>query len=317
MDTVPTPKYKRDQKKMSKMMAKQYKQMFDFLILQLQFNPDNPQTIREVQIMRQSNYWLKELDEALYKEIEKIIKKAFKDGQAYHLLSVKEAKNWEEAAASATFNSLQTEKIEALIADTYEDILEATDNTSAAVKKVVRNTVSKVAQYHSLTNGNYKDMQDDLIKQLSKQGLSKTIKEDGFVGIRDRLGRKWDLATYSKMVIKTKVNDAFTEGIMHEAQETGYDLAVISDHGASNDNPCHKWEGMVVSLTGKTKGYITYKQARDTNEVFHPNCEHGIHSIRSVDMLHDDDIDQHKQKMSKIGDVKSRKYVRKKKKAKK
>ncbi|MCY8796256.1 phage minor capsid protein [Bacillus inaquosorum] len=312
MSFMPTPKYDRDKKRMAKMLSKQYKQMLDYLILQLQFNPDDPKVIREAQIMRQINYWLKELDQALYKEIEKLIKKSFKDGQAYHLLSVKEAKNWEEAVSSATFNKLQRERIEAIVADTHEDILQATNNTSSAIKSVVRQTVSKVAQYHSLNNGNYKDMQKDLLKQLSKQGLSKTIVKDGFVGITDKAGRKWDLATYSKMVVTTKTNQAFIEGVTHESEETGFDLAVISDHGA--EDACKNWEGLVISLTGKTKGYITYKQAKATNEIFHPNCEHGVHSIRSLDMLPADEIAQHRRKMAQIGNVDSRKYVRKKKK---
>lgn len=312
MSLIPTPKYDRDKKRMAKMLSKQYKQMFDYLILQLQFNPDDPRVIREAQIMRQINYWLKELDQALYKEIEKLIKKSFQDGQAYHLLSVKEAKNWEEAVSSATFNKLQRARIEAIVADTHEDILQATNNTSSAIKSVVRQTVSKVAQYHSLNNGNYKDMQKDLLKQLSKQGLSKTIVKDGFVGITDKAGRKWDLATYSKMVVTTKTNQAFIEGVTHESEETGFDLAVISDHGA--EDACKNWEGLVISLTGKTKGFITYKQARATNEIFHPNCEHGVHSIRSLDMLPADEIAQHRRKMAQIGNVDSRKYVRKKKK---
>ncbi|MFT2194248.1 phage minor capsid protein [Bacillus subtilis] len=311
MSLIPTPKYDRDKKRMAKMLSKQYKQMFDYLILQLQFNPDDPRVIREAQIMRQINYWLKELDQALYKEIEKLIKKSFQDGQAYHLLSVKEAKNWEEAVNSASFNKLQRARIEAIVADTHEDILQATNNTSSAIKSVVRQTVSKVAQYHSLNNGNYKDMQKDLVKQLSKQGLSKTIVKDGFVGITDRAGRKWDLATYSKMVVTTKTNQAFIEGVTHESEETGFDLAVISDHGA--EDACKNWEGLVISLTGKTKGYITYKQAKATNEIFHPNCEHGVHSIRSLDMLPADEIAQHRRKMAQIGSVDSREYVRKKK----
>ncbi|OEC78233.1 phage minor capsid protein [Bacillus halotolerans] len=312
MAFIPTPKYDKDKKRMAKMLSKQYKQMLDYLILQLQFNPDDPKVIREAQIMRQINYWLKELDQALYKEIEKLIKKSFKDGQAYHLLSVKEAKNWEEAVSSASFNKLQRARIEAIVADTHEDILQATNNTSSAIKSVIKQTVSKVAQYHSLNNGNYEDMQKDLLKQLSKQGLSKTIVKDGFVGIKDRAGRKWDLATYSKMVVTTKTNQAFIEGVTHESEETGFDLAVITDHGA--EDACKNWEGLVISLTGKTKGYITYKQAKATNEIFHPNCEHGVHSIRSLDMLPADEIAQHRRKMAQIGSVDSRKYVRKKKK---
>jgi len=315
MAEIPTPKYKRDRKRIAKKLAQHYKRMHDFLILQLQFNPDDPKTIHEAQIMRQINYYLSELNRDLHQEIQALVDKAFKDGQAHHLLSVKEAKSWDDALKGISFNTIQRQKLEALMSDTYEDILAATENTSDHIKQVVRKTVSKVAQYHSLTNGNYADMQKDLLKELSQKGLSKTIQKEGFVGIKDRAGRKWDIGTYTKMVVTTKTNQAFVEGVMHESIETGFDLAVISDHGA--EDACRKWEGVVISLRGKTKGYITYKQARATNEIFHPNCEHGIHSIRSLDMLHKDDISKHHQRMRSIGNVDARKYVRKKKKAKK
>jgi Phage minor capsid protein 2 len=306
---MPTPSYKRDKEKFIKLLDGYYRQMLDYLILQLQFNPDEPHVIREVEIMRQINYWLKEMDKDVAKQLEKLIKKTFKDGQAYHLLSVKEAKNWEDAVSSASFNKVVRGKVEALFADTYGDILLATQNTEESIKKVVRETVSKVAQYHSLKNTRYTEQVEQLVKELSKQGLSEKITKEGFVGIQDAKGRRWDLRVYSKMVITTKVNQAFIEGIMHESEETGFDLAVISDHNA--EDACRKWEGMVISLTGKTKGFITYKEARATNEIWHPNCEHTLHPIRSLDMLHPDDIALHEKKMREIGDVKKRVYKRK------
>lgn len=309
---MPTPKYKKDKAKVAQHLSRTYKEMLSYLQLQLQFNPEEPSTIRQAEIMRQINFMLKELDKELYKEIDKLIKKTFKDGQAYHLLSVKEAKTWDEAVSSASFNKIQRGKVEALITDTYNDILLATDNTSKAVKDVVRDTVKKVAQYNSLQNTNYTQQIKELKQELSKKGLTEKIKKDGFVGITDSAGRKWKLDTYCKMVLTTKVNDAFIQGISHEAEETGFDLAVISQHGAKDK--CRKWEGVVISLNGLTEGYPTYREARATNEIWHPNCEHTVHPIRSLDMLHPDDAQQAKSKTKALGDYKKRVYKRKKKK---
>lgn len=307
---IPTPSYVRDKNRFIRQLDKAYKQMFDYLILQLTFNPDDPQTIREREILRQINYWLKELDEQVAKEIEKLIKKTFQEGQAYHLLSVMEASTWEEAISNTSFNKTQRGKVEALFSDTYKDILMATQNTEESVKKIVRDTVKKVAQYHSLKNSNYTDQADQLLKELSKKGLSEKVKKEGFIGVVDRSGRKWDLRTYSNMVIKTKVNQAFIEGTIHESEETGFDLAVISDHGA--EDACRRWEGVVISMTGKTEGYPSYKDVRATNEIFHPNCEHHFHPIRNLDMLHPDDRKTHQQKMKSVGNYKNRVYKRKK-----
>lgn len=307
---MPEPEYMKDKKRLAKSVEKAYKQMLDYLVLELQFNPDNPKAIREQEIFRQVGYWLKEMDEQIGKELEKLIKKTFQEGVAYHRLSVANATTWSEAMSSVTFNALMTGKVSALFRDTYTDILQATKNTEASVKKVVRDTVAKVARYNSMAgHENYRNQADQLARELSKKGLSETVKKEGFVGITDSAGRRWDLKTYSNMVIKTKVNQAFTEGITTEAQETGIDLAVISRHGAKD--ACGRWEGMVISMTGKTPGYITYKQARATNEVFHPNCEHKVHPIRSLEFLTDEEKQIHKAQVREAGDVDKRAYKRK------
>lgn len=306
---IPAPRYVRDKEKFIKQLDKAYRQLFDYVLLQLSFNPDDPKAIRDTEVLRQVNYYLKQLDEEVARGLERLIKRSFQDGQAYHLLSVKEAKTWDEALSQASFNKIQMSKVEALYNDTYSDILLATENTKKSIKVLVKDTVRKVAQYHSVKNTNYTQQARELEAELSKKGMSQKISKQGFVGITDRAGRKWDLKTYSKMVIKTKVNDAFTQGTMYEAEETGFDLAVISDHGA--EDACRKWEGMVISLTGKTKGYPTYKEARATNEIFHPNCEHHFHSIRNLDMLHPDDVKSHQKKLGSIGNYKKRVYKRK------
>ncbi|MFG3611435.1 phage minor capsid protein [Rummeliibacillus stabekisii] len=309
---VPEPTYMKDKNKLQKAITKAYKQMLDYLVLELSFNPDNPHAIREQEIMRQVNYWLKEMNEQLGEELERLIKKTFQEGAAYHRLSVKEVGSWSEAMSASTFNALAVSKVSALFRDTYSDILLATNNTAESVKTLVRDTVSKVARYHSLTNEKYSTQANELAKELSKKGMSEKVKREGFVGITDSAGRKWDLKTYSNMVIKTKVNQAFMQGVIHDSETTGLDLAVISNHGA--EDACSKWEGMVISMTGKTKGYITYKQAKATNEIFHPNCEHKVHPIRGLDMLHEDDVALHMEKARKIGDVDSRAYKKKRKK---
>ncbi len=63
--------------------------------------------------------------------------------------------------------------------------------------------------------------------------------------------------------------------------ESGEDKGV-SRYIAPGGDPhcvCHAWEGMVLSLTGKTKGLPTYEQAREAG-CFHPNC---VHTLEYVD----------------------------------
>lgn len=199
--------------------------------------------------------------------------------------------------------------VRALFEDTYTDILLATQNTQASTKKVVREIVSDTLQYHSLRDSNSSSMADELYKRLSKKGLSERIIDDGFVGIVDRSGRKWDLETYSNMVSKTKVEQAYREGEQQLAKEFGVDLGVISSHGATD--ACANWEGVVVSMNGETEGYPSLEDVVGTNEVFHPNCEHNVHPIRSLDQLPQHLIDKHMQKIERVKNPENRQYKRK------
>lgn len=201
-------------------------------------------------------------------------------------------------------SKLADKQLKALIADTYGDILLATQNTEPAIKKIVRETVRDVAQFNALTGEAYSVQAEELAERLSVKGLTKRIVKEGFVGITDKAGRRWDLGTYSNMVMKTKVNQAYIQGVSYEAEELGFDLAVISAHGAKD--ACRRWEGVVVSLNGNTKGYPTLADAKSTGEIFHPNCEHSVHSIRNVDSLHPDDQKENESKLSDLGDYKKR-----------
>lgn len=295
----PTAVYHRDQKAFANFLRDKYLEIAQMLQKELEFNPDSPKVIRQVEIMRQVHYMIRELDEPIYRAVESYIKKSYMDGRAFHMLSVGDAQTMSEALRSQSWNRINVSKVDALIADTYKDILLATHNTEEHIKQVVRDTVRNVAQYHSVMNTNYKEQAEQLMRELSKEGLSEKIVKEGFVGVVDRAGRKWDLGVYSNMVMKTKINDAFKEGVMQRAKDTGFDLAVISSHGAKD--ACRKWEGVVVSMTGATKGFPTYAEARSTNEVFHPNCEHTLHPIRNLDMLHPDDKAIAEKKVKELG----------------
>lgn len=295
----PTAKYVRNEKQFVNYLSKQYDSIAKLLMKELELNPNSTKAIRQAEIMKQIQFTIGKMDKPMHDQIEKYIKEAFMDGQAYHKLSIGDAKSMTEALKAHSWNKVNLAKVKALTEDTYKDILLATQHTQFRLKRVIRDAVADVAQYHALLNTGYKEQADQLAKTLVKQGLSDRIVKDGFVGVVDKKGRRWNLNVYSKMVIKTKVNDAFKEGVIQEAEESGLDLAVISDHSA--EDACNKWEGVVVSMTGATEGYPTYKEARGSNQVFHPNCEHTLHPIRSLNMLHEDDVKLAKKKAKDLG----------------
>jgi Phage minor capsid protein 2 len=297
----PTAKYNKNEAEFVKYLSKEYAKIAKTLQKGLELDMKNPDrhTIRQVELLKQVSFMIKQMDKPMYERIEKYIKESYMDGRAYHMLSVGQATSMSKALDAQSWNRVNKGKVEALVNDTYKDILLATKHTENSIKELVRDSVKKVAQYQSLSNQNYKPQAEQLKKELIGRGLSERIVKEGFVGVVDKRGRRWDVGVYSKMVMKTKVNDAFKEGVMQRGKEEGMDLAVISDHSA--EDACSKWEGVVVSMNGLTEGYPTYAEARATNQVFHPNCEHSLHPIRDLDMLHPDDVADAKKKAKELG----------------
>ena len=80
------------------------------------------------------------------------------------------------------------------------------------------------------------------------------------------------MGTYAEMATLTAIERASREGYMDQAREFGYDLVMISDHYGACPI-CEAWQGVVVSIDGKTPGYLTLADAEAAG-VFHPRCMH-------------------------------------------
>lgn len=293
---LPTPVYVRDRKKISKLYEQALKQISKQILNELVVtDPTHIKVINQVKLMKQLEMILKQLNSEVKNYTEEVITQAVRHGQAVHLMKIAGVESYEEALKQSGMTILPKGMLEAIVSDTFQDLLVATTFMEDTLKKTIRKTVAKVMQLKMAQNTGRVEMIDILMKELSKKGLSKTIQEEGFVGVVDKKGRRWNLKTYADMVVTTKTQQAHVEGIRHEADVSGYDLAIISDHGA--DDVCSKWENVIISLNGKTKGFPTYNQVRRTKECFHPNCEHTLLPIRSVDLVHKDILKEHKRKV--------------------
>jgi len=96
---------------------------------------------------------------------------------------------------------------------------------------------------------------------------AKNLRGDRFV---DAGGRTWANAEYLQMLTRTTLQTVHREAYTDTLLENGFDLARISDDG-DPCKVCQAWAGVIVSLTGKTPGYPTLQQARDSGWR-HPNC---------------------------------------------
>ncbi|MTV50081.1 minor capsid protein [Heliobacillus mobilis] len=238
---------------------------------------------------------LRDLDGSTKSWCEQVINQAFTGAQAQTILSLGDASSLSEAASSISFSMLARERTEALINDTYTDLLMATQNTERKIKQLVRNAVSETLRVKALEQMGRRTMKGTIINDLTHKGLSAKLDSEAWIGIVDRAGRRWNLSTYAEMVVRTKLTQAHVEGTRVETVERGVDLAVISSHNAKD--ACRSFEGMVISLHGTTPGYLTYDQVRGIGKIFHPNCQHHVSPVRDIQLLPKQLRDKHQVKM--------------------
>lgn len=84
-----------------------------------------------------------------------------------------------------------------------------------------------------------------------------------------------NLADYAELVARTTTAEAFRVGAENQILDTfdEGDLVQINGHSKFPNSPCLPFEGAILSLRGKTEGYMTIKEAK-AQGLFHPNCIH-------------------------------------------
>jgi hypothetical protein len=214
------------------------------------------------------------------------IKEAFINGQVEALVTIGEAKTLDEARSmisGAAMSALVMESIDALTADTFEDLLFANNKMKQSTIKMVRAVVAEQMKAKAAAGMGRNTSRKAIVAALNKKDIRDRFNVEGNVAIVDRAGRRWKLETYAEMVTRTKMLQAHTEGTRVEALERGVDLAIISSHNA--DDSCRKFEGQIISLNGHTEGFMTYDGLRRSNLIFHPNCRHKVTPIRDINLL--------------------------------
>jgi hypothetical protein len=277
----PTPTYEEDIKRLLKYYRKGLRD-----VVRIIEGLDTKDVIRQQtynDILRDIAIIFTQLNNQTHDWVQETIQESFEDSQARALLSIGIATTLLEARSMISTTEITRVRAKQLIEDTFEDLLQATQFTEKKVKQLVRDIVAESLRNNALQNVGMRQSKNEILDRLLKKGFSKTIKEETFIGIIDRAGRRWDLQTYVSMVVQTKIQQAQIEGARVEALENEADLAIISSHGARDS--CKHFEGMIISLEGRTKGYRTLSELRASGLIFHPNCRHTVHPIGSLEAV--------------------------------
>lgn len=120
-------------------------------------------------------------------------------------------------------------------------------------------------------------------KRRSQAALSQSKAKVDYTGLRGRVvghktidGKDLGLARYITMLAITTARNVYNFGVENSIIGSGNDLALISREVRANScGSCRAWAGKIISISGKTKGYPSYDDARAAN-VFHPHCIHYI-----------------------------------------
>ena len=149
---------------------------------------------------------------------------------------------------------------------------EIKSKTSQADMKILRSTIDSYREV--IAKGSKQVLTGTEVRLKATQQALNEFADKGITSFVDKAGRRWDMATYAEMSTRTTVGRAAIQGHIDRQTARGRDLVKISNHSRSCPL-CSPWEGKVLSLTGKTPGYVTLDTAM-AQGLFHPNCKHTL-----------------------------------------
>jgi hypothetical protein len=113
----------------------------------------------------------------------------------------------------------------------------------------------------------------------------------GITGFVDRAGRRWELASYVEMAMRSTAAQAAVEGHLDRLRDAGIDLVIVSN-APQECVKCRPWEGAILSRGGAGARYVTVQHATDDRPItvyvagsvndaiaaglMHPNCRHSL-----------------------------------------
>ncbi|MFB4276050.1 phage minor capsid protein [Nonomuraea sp. MTCD27] len=125
-------------------------------------------------------------------------------------------------------------------------------------------------------------------RRQAAQHAWEQLLDRGVTGFQDTAGRRWELASYVEMAVRTGTHQAMRQGHMDRLTDAGEDLVIVSDSPRECEL-CRPWERRVLSLTGQAGRVLREDEIVDDRIVavnvvpietaraaglFHPNCTH-------------------------------------------
>ena len=169
------------------------------------------------------------------------------------------------ASVAAGFGAIHQQAAQVLAENTFQRLQDVVQVIGRQAEGIYRDLALESVRGTVVGYETWKQVANRYREQLAERGVT---------GFRDRSGRAWNMRTYTEMVARTTTQQAHIEGTLNRLSEQDHDLIIVSRHkGACS--LCAPWEGKVLSISGKTKGYPTFAEAKAAG-LMHPNCRHTV-----------------------------------------
>ena len=167
------------------------------------------------------------------------------------------------ASVKAGFGAIHQQAAQVLAENAYQRFED--------VVQVIGRQVNDIYRELALENVRGAVVGYDTWKQTARR-FREQLAERGVTGFKDRSGKMWNMRTYTEMVARTSTMEAHLQGTANRLVEQGHDLIKVSTHHGACEL-CQPWQGEILSITGKIKGFPTLEEAKAAG-LFHPNCRH-------------------------------------------
>ncbi len=171
------------------------------------------------------------------------------------------------------YSKSRAEAVCRLVSPAQGDSLAAvlTDRMAQSLVNALRSATVAALRQNAVEGGTLRDMGRDILSRWNAAASERPV-------FTDSSGRAWDTGRYVQMNARTNAMRVYNDCLADALARTGDDLARVSRGGDPTCDGCFPWEGVILSLTGKTKGFPTYEQARASG-CFHPNCTHTLDPV--------------------------------------
>jgi hypothetical protein len=167
------------------------------------------------------------------------------------------------ASTSAAFGAIHQQAAQVLAENAFQRFEDVTQVIGRQAEGIYRDLALESVRGTVVGYETWKQVANRYREQLAERGVT---------GFKDRTGKMWNMRTYTEMVARTSTMESHLQGTANRLTEQGHDLIKVSTHRGACPL-CEPWQGKVLSITGKTKGYPTLEEAKAAG-LFHPNCRH-------------------------------------------